>query len=107
VDDDGSDSDTSSDSLLTALAATTVSESPWKAAPMFPPLYLSTASEYLPPPPKVKAPTTAEVLDEHDDGKKTKDTSWMSEAYEDSLEVDQVFERFTKRVGNEGEQCVR
>ena len=42
-----------------------------------------------------------------DEDKKDKDISWAKETYEDSLEVDHVFERFTKRVGYEGEQCVR
>ncbi|KAG6810866.1 hypothetical protein H0H92_010022 [Tricholoma furcatifolium] len=109
-DDAGSDDEPSSeDELLTAMATATVSESPWKAAPSYPPLYLSTVSEYLPPQPKPKLPPGAEVTDslDDDDRKGNKDVSWVSEAYEDSLEMDHVFERFTKRVGYEGEQCVR
>ena len=29
------------------------------------------------------------------------------EGYENSLDVDQVFERFVRRVSYEGEQCIR
>ncbi|KAG6864622.1 hypothetical protein C0991_008243 [Blastosporella zonata] len=111
--DDRSDSDDSAtdDELLTAVASVTVSESPWKAAPSYPALYLSTVSEYLPPQSKPKLPPGTQVTDPLDDddrkGGKDKDISWASEAYEDSLEMDHVFERFTKRVGYEGEQCVR
>ncbi|RDB15771.1 putative 20S rRNA accumulation protein 4 [Hypsizygus marmoreus] len=105
------DSDAGSDSeeeLLTALASVTVEESPWKSAPSYPAFYLSTTSEYLPPQPKPKSLPGARVSDPpEDDGKGGKDISWASEAYEDSLEMDHVFERFTKRVGYENEQCVR
>lgn len=102
-----SDSD-SEESLLTAMAAVTVADSPWKTAPIFPPSYLSTVPEYLPPSRKLKAPSKEEVLGDHDDAKdKSKDMSWTSEAYENSLDLDQVFERFCKRVGYEGEQCIR
>ncbi|KAF7370822.1 putative 20S rRNA accumulation protein 4 [Mycena sanguinolenta] len=99
-------SDASSEELLTALAATTLEESPWRAAPSYPPLYLSTCSEYLPAQPKPKLPPGVEVVESLDDpGKGGKDVSWIAEAYENSLDVDQVFERFTKRVGFEGDQC--
>ncbi|KAJ7035698.1 programmed cell death protein 2 [Mycena alexandri] len=103
------ESDTASDEeLLTALAATTLEESPWRSAPSYPPLYLSTCSEYLPAQPKLKLPPGVQVVDSLDDvGKGSKDVSWIAEAYENSLDVDQVFERFTKRVGFEGDQCVR
>jgi pre-rRNA-processing protein TSR4 len=106
--DTESDSISSEKSLLTAMASATLGDSEWKSAPSYPPLYLSTASEYLPPQPKPKLPQGAHVTDPaEDDGKGNKDMSWVSEAYEDSLEMDHVFERFMKRVGYEGEQCVR
>ncbi|KAF5383784.1 hypothetical protein D9615_003710 [Tricholomella constricta] len=106
--DDGDDASSSEDELLTAMASVTVEESPWKAAPFYPPIYLSTVSEYLPPNSKPKSSPGTQVTDSlGDDDKGGKDTFWATEAYEDSLEVDQVFERFTKRVGYEGEQCVR
>ncbi|KAG5645715.1 hypothetical protein DXG03_005410 [Asterophora parasitica] len=112
AEEDGDDDDegSSEDELLTAMASVTVEESPWKAAPSYPPIYLSTVSEYLPPQSKAKLPPGAQVSDPLDDdskGGKDKDISWASEAYEDSLEMDHVFERFTKRVAFEGEQCVR
>jgi pre-rRNA-processing protein TSR4 len=103
-----SDHTTSDEELLTALAATTLEESPWRSAPSYPPLYLSTCSEYLPAQPKLKLPPGVQIVDSLDDpGKGGKDVSWIAEAYENSLDVDQVFERFTKRVGFEGDQCVR
>ncbi|KAG5637685.1 hypothetical protein H0H81_003601 [Sphagnurus paluster] len=108
--DEDEEDATSEDELLTAIASVTVEESPWKAAPSYPPIYLSTVSEYLPAPPKSKVSPKVQIddgLDDDNDGKGAKDVSWMSEAYEDSLELDHVFERFTKRVSYESEQCVR
>ncbi|KAJ7623431.1 programmed cell death protein 2 [Roridomyces roridus] len=97
ADDSGSETD---EELLTALAATTLEESQWRSAPSYPPIYLSTCSEYLPAQPKLKLPPGVQTGGGGGG-------SWMSEAYENSLDVDQVFERFTKRVGYEGDQCVR
>ncbi|KAF5328161.1 hypothetical protein D9619_013450 [Psilocybe cf. subviscida] len=112
--DEDDDDDEEEEELLTALAATSISDSAWTAAPSYPPLYLSTTSEYVPPEPKPKIPKDALVdalLDDDDKGKKGKGgdgiESWAKEAYENSMDVDQVFERFMKRVGYEGEQCVR
>lgn len=105
------DESSSEDELLSVMASVTVVDSPWKAAPSYPPLYLSTVSEYLPPQSKSKPLHETQVTDSLDDkdhkGGKDKDISWASEPYEDSLELDHVFERFTKRVAYEGEQCVR
>lgn len=113
-DEDNDDEDTSDaeseGSLLTALASTTIAESEWKLAPCYPPLYLSTVAEYLPPQPKKRFPKDIVVEDPRDhenSKKKDQDISWAKETYEDSLEVDQVFEKFSKRVEVEGEQCVR
>lgn len=107
--DTESDSGASSEeSLLTAMASTTLEESPWLSAPSYPPLYLSTSSEYVPPPPKSKLPAGTHVEDPNEgDRKGSKDFSWAFEGYENSMNVDEVFERFTQRVGYEGEQCVR
>jgi pre-rRNA-processing protein TSR4 len=69
--------------------------------PAYPPLYLSTISEYLPPEPKAK---TNINVDEGSGGGKTKGGL---EAFENSMNVDEVFSRFTKRVACEGEQCIR
>jgi pre-rRNA-processing protein TSR4 len=85
------------------MASTVLSDSIWRNGPSYPALYLSTTSEYIPPPPKTKASTKDQHIDDHD----SKDVKWISEAYENSLDVDNVFEKFSKRVGYEGEQCVR
>lgn len=108
VESEAATSSTSEGSLITAMATTTLEESPWASSPTYSPLYLSTTSEYVPPPPKSKLPAGALVEDNIDDESKDgKGANWAVEAYENSLEVDHVFERFTKRVGYEGEQCVR
>ena len=114
-DEDGSekDEDTQSDSasseksLLIALASVTIAESPWRKAPSYPTLYLSTVGEYLPPQAKPKIPKGIQVSELGDDEKKDKGVSWATETYENSMEMDHVFERFTKRIGYEGKQCVR
>lgn len=100
--DDGSESDTSEDSLLTAMTRASIDDTPWKSAPTYPPIYLSTVSEYLAPQPKIKSHSNVQVVDES-----TGDSSWMAEKYENSLDVDPVFARFTQRVAAEGGQCIR
>lgn len=69
--------------------------------PSYPPVYMSTVGEYLPPEPKAKA--NIKVDDGLGDGK----TKGGLEAYENSMNVDEVFSRFTKRVECEGKQCIR
>ncbi|KAF8740006.1 hypothetical protein AX14_003922 [Amanita brunnescens Koide BX004] len=96
---DEDDSDASS--LLTAMTRAVISESPWRSAPAYEPVYLSTVSESLPPQPKQKLSSGAQVLDDDAKG------AWTSEKYENSMYVDPVFERFTRRVAAEGKQCVR
>lgn len=100
-DENDSDTDSSESSLITALASTALSESTWKSAPSYPPLYLSTLTEYLPPQgiPKLPKGLKVEGLRE--------DVTWTKEKYENSLELDQIFERFTKRVAVEAKQCIR
>ena len=102
-----SDSASSEKSLLTALASVTIGDSPWRCAPSYPTLYLSTVGEYLPPRAKPKVPKGIQVSELRDDETKDKDVSWATETYENSLAMDHVFERFTKRIGHEGKQCVR
>src|ERR1700733_13552694 len=105
---EASASSSSDESVIVAMASVTIGPSPWVSAPSYPPLYLSTTSEFLPPPPKAKLPPSTQVQDPADDEiKEGKNASWTFEAYENSLEVDHGFDRFTKRVGYEGEQCVR
>jgi len=108
IDDAEDDSSASDDELLTAMGSVSLIESPWTPAPSYPPIYLSTVPEYPPPQPKQKLPAGARISDPLPDGDKhSKDTSWAAEAYENSLELDHVFERFTKRIAYEGQQCVR
>jgi pre-rRNA-processing protein TSR4 len=95
------------DSLANAVASIYLNESPWLKVPAYPPVYLSTISEYIPPPPKSGLPAGVRMHDP-ESGTNSKDLDWVgSEVYEISLEVDRVFERFTRRVANEGLQCVR
>ncbi|KAI0955134.1 hypothetical protein AcW1_006806 [Taiwanofungus camphoratus] len=105
-DDESDSTDDVGADLADSMAAASLENSPWAAAPAYSPLYLSTVSEYLPPAPKVKVPSSAD-FDVDDDGRKAKDSGWAMEGYENSIEVDHAFERFTKRVGYEGEQCLR
>ena len=102
-DDDAEDAD---DELVTAMASASLESSEWAQAPSYPALYLSTTAEYLPPAPKSNIPV-ADDISEDGDGKKNKDATWNLEGYEQSLDIDHAFERFSKRVGYEAEQCVR
>ncbi|KAL6304519.1 programmed cell death protein 2 [Sparassis latifolia] len=101
-----SNEDDDDDELVERLAAATLSNSEWASAPAYAPLYLSTVSEYLPPAPKSKLSSGANI-DEDDEERRKKDTGWALEGYENSMEVDHAFERFTKRISYEGEQCLR
>ncbi len=107
--DSGDDGADEVDALAAAVQAASLDDSPWKTAPAYLPLYLSTVSEYLPPPPKLKLPAGVAVdMDDDDQGSKGKDGSgWSTEGYENSMDVDHAFERFSKRVSFEGEQCLR
>lgn len=105
--DDESETSSTEDSLITAMASTTIQESPWTAAPSYPPIYLSTMAEYIPPSPKAKIPDNARIEDSADDDKGGKDGAWGLEAYENTLKVDLVFERFTKRISHTADQCLR
>ncbi|KAF7306313.1 PDCD2-C domain-containing protein [Mycena indigotica] len=108
-DEQEEESDETDDELLPVLASVTLEDSPWRSAPCFKPVYLNTESEFIRPSAQSKLPPGVQVVDSLDDNesKKGKDVSWMSEAYENSLDVDQVFDRFTKRVAHNSSQCVR
>ncbi|KAH8093728.1 programmed cell death protein 2 [Cristinia sonorae] len=109
-DDNSEDEDDSEDEgeLVIALASTTLEDSQWKTAPSYPPIYLSTTGEYLPPAPKSKLKVSSEavILEEAAEGK-NKGGEWGMEGYENSMDLDHVFERFTARVEHQGEQCIR
>ncbi|KAL5531588.1 hypothetical protein ACEPAG_4465 [Sanghuangporus baumii] len=125
-----STSEFSEKSVLAAPAHTPSSSSPWLAAPAYtPPFYLSTTQEYVPPAPKPPKLSSVEEEDEGDEDEKGRGKSkkadlrraekekqdekdrkaWENamEGYEDSLEVDKVFEKFARVAGYEGEQCIR
>ncbi|KAA1468743.1 hypothetical protein DENSPDRAFT_794886 [Dentipellis sp. KUC8613] len=104
-DDHGADLDSDSDSessIVTALASSTLSDSPWRMAPHHPAQYLSTLSEYIPPPKKEKR-TPSRIAEQENEDRNT----WSSEKYENSMDTDHVFEKFTSRAALEPEQCVR
>lgn len=103
-DEEESDED---EELLTAMASTTLEDSHWKDAPAYPPVYLSTSAEYLPPEPKTRGSQEEALLDEAADGKSKEAAGWGLEGYENSMDLDHVFERFMRRVGFQGEQCIR
>ena len=112
------------DIIAERLAGVALEPSPWSSAPSYAPLYLSTVSEYVPPAPKLKLPPGAASPDDENEreggGRKAqarKDReekagagagdAWGLEGYENSIEVDHAFERFSRRVGYEPEQCLR
>ncbi|KAK7679486.1 hypothetical protein QCA50_017540 [Cerrena zonata] len=111
ADDDSSsedeDSSGSEDELVTAMASSTLDTSEWATAPAYTSLYLSTFSEYLPKQKTPKVPSADDVEAEHENGKQPKDVSWAMEGYENSLETDHVFDRFSQRVEYQSDQCVR
>ncbi|TCD68407.1 hypothetical protein EIP91_010808 [Steccherinum ochraceum] len=104
--DDDEDSSEDEDDLVTAMASTTLEDSQWKTAPAYSPMYMSTVAEYLPPAPRARVSPEEALLEEAAEGK-TKEGGWGMEGYENSMNLDQVFERFTRRVGYQGEQCIR
>ena len=89
------------------MASVNLESSEWAKVPSYPALYLSTTAEYLPPAPKPDPPVVDDIPDDNGDGKKNKDATWLLEGYENSLDIDHTFERFSKRVGYEAEQCMR
>ena len=103
--DDDSASTSSVSSAIVALASVTLVDSLWQSAPSYPPQYLSTANEYIPPPKKAPDEPTAEVVD--DNGVTQERHAWASEMFENSMHTDHVFDRFNERASHEPQQCVR
>jgi pre-rRNA-processing protein TSR4 len=93
------------DHLVTAMAATTLENSDWAASPSYSALYLSTVSEYLPPAPKTKLSRVN--VEDADADAPTGGGGWAPEGYENSLDTDHVFDRFSTRVNAEPSQCLR
>ncbi|KAF7302711.1 hypothetical protein HMN09_00906000 [Mycena chlorophos] len=108
--DEESESDSDSDSEpLVVLAKSTSENSPWRSAPRFDPVYLSRDFEPDQPSTQSKLPAGVQMVDSLDDSGSTGDNDFtdMAEAYENTLHIDQVFDRFTKRVGLNSAQCLR
>ena len=53
------------------------------------------------------AGATVDADDDKASGDKGGAGGWAMEGYENSMDVDHAFERFSKRVSYEGEQCLR
>ena len=111
-DSDGDEDSGSSDEDSQIIALTSIAPN-WRSSsvPVYsPPQYLSTDTEFIPAPPKQNGSTIVEDGAHGDDKKDAGEVEkWNAamEGYENSLDVDQVFERFVKRVSYEGEQCIR
>ena len=103
--DDNDTESSSDDELLTAMASVTIQDSEWASAPSYPPIYLSTVTEYLPP--STDNSAYKSLIQDPEDGKGGKDTPWAAERYESSQDLDRVFDIFSRRVSCQGEQCVR
>ncbi|KAI0305953.1 programmed cell death protein 2 [Multifurca ochricompacta] len=105
-DEDDASSSSSVSSLVVALASATLSDTSWQFAPSYPPQYLSTISEYIPP--SEKSPLDRAARAEADgDGADQGSHPWASEKYEKSMHTDHVFDRFNERTAYEAQQCVR
>jgi len=100
------DDDQSIDQVAESLAKASLGDkSEWQNTPYYTATYLSTISEPLPPPlanSKSQSKLEDEVL-----GLEAAPGGWTMESYENSLTVDTVFEKFTKRVSLDSEQCIR
>ena len=103
--DDDSVSTSSVSSVIVALASATLVDSLWQSAPSYPPQYLSTANEYLPPANKASDELTAGIVD--DDRGNQEGHPWAPEKYENSINTDHLFDKFNQRAAHEPQQCVR
>jgi len=74
-------------------------------APLYPPQYLSTAGEFIPP--SNKAPHERAAVIGDDNGPSQEGHPWTTEKYENSMRTDHVFDRFNERTAHESQQCVR
>lgn len=75
--------------------------SQWDSLPSHPAKYLATIDEVI-------TTTTARAMSkEYTDDASVGGEVTGPELYENSLDTDPLFDRFTRRVSNEGEQCVR
>lgn len=100
------DDDQSIDQVTEYLAKASLGEqSEWENVPYYSATYLSTVGEPLPPP--VTNSKSQSKLEDEVLGLEAAPGGWTTESYENSLAVDIVFEKFTKRVSLDFEQCIR
>jgi len=100
------DDDQSIDQATESLAKASLGDKPeWENVPHYSATYLSTVNEPLPPP--VANSKSQSKLEDEVLGSEVAPSGWTTEGYENSLAVDMVFEKFTKRVSLDPEQCVR
>jgi len=104
-DDENASTSSSASSVIVVLAAATLAYSLWQSAPSYPPQYLSTTGEYIPPSKKAPDELTAGIVDS--DGFNQEGHPWASERYENSMHTDHLFDRFNERAAHEPQQCVR
>lgn len=74
----------------------------WSKSPFYAPLYLDTESEYLPSTsktPKIEAKIGSTGGSGGED--------WSREGWENSQNIDDVFDKFSSRVELRGAQCIR
>ena len=88
--------------LSEQVAITSLDESvpDWSSVPSYAPLYLNTVWEYITPSMKPKHPPKLTGGHDHDG-------QWGTESYERTQGIDDIFEKFTLRVNEEPQQCVR
>jgi len=85
--------------LRTTLEASSPSpDRDWSSVPSYSPLYLDTVSEYIAPP-----SATISQINNPGVGQEV----WGGESYEPTKGIDEVFEKFVLRVGQEPQQCIR
>jgi len=117
--DNESDEGTASedeDAAAAAVAALQLEDSAtptWYSSVPYSPFYVRNIGEYLPPAERDTAAEDA-ILDEADSkpsksGPKGEfnELKWAMEAYEQSMKVDSLFERFVQRTNLEPTQCLR
>jgi hypothetical protein len=106
-DDENASTSSSVSSVVVALASATLVDSLWQSAAHYPPQYLSTISEPIHPSSKSKVPDGLTAGDVDADGPNPEGHPWASEKYENSMHIDQHFDRFNERAALEPQQCVR
>ena len=104
-DDENASTSSSASSVIVVLATATLNDPLWKSAPSYPPQYLSTTGEYIPPSKKVPDELTAGIVDSDEFNREGH--HWASERYENSMHTDHLFDRFNERTAHEPRQCVR